>query len=45
MEATEAMASIALVLALVPLQKCPIDFKISNGSALCKMKLALHSQR
>ena len=30
----QAMASVALVLALVPLQKFLIDFKISSGSAL-----------
>ncbi len=44
---TEAMAFVALVLALVPLQKSPIDFKIfqwkyplqnENGLALSKMK-------
>ncbi len=41
MEATEAMTSLLpLVLALVPLQKFPIDFNIS----LCKMKMALPSQ-
>ena len=44
-QATEAMAYVALILALVPLQKFPIDFKIfkwkcplQNETSLSKMK-------
>ena len=35
-QATEATASVALVLALVPLQKFPMTLRFSNGSSLCK---------
>ena len=42
-EALEAMASIALVLALVPLQK--VSHRFSNGRALCKVKMTFPSQR
>ena len=45
-QSLETMASVALVLALVPLQKFLKDFnRFSSGSALFKVKMALPSQR
>ena len=46
MKATETMASVALVLAVVPPSKVSHRLKdFPTGSALCEKKVALPSQR